>query len=417
MTKKITFKLFSCVELVALVCVVLLYTVFYNTSKNNYFFTIIDNSKINSIIGYVQSNPVKTSSGKFYIFDVKTTYTQTKKISSSSQGVVKIMCPTSIVESHYPGKLYNKYGSIIEVGGKINFFNLNYLQNDSFYSGIYLCNNIELLGWKNNFCKFRAFCRLQFKRLMFQWKDCGGLLLALLSGSKEYTNVSLANAFKNAGLSHILALSGMHLSFFSAIAIGISKKLTGKKYQNFFSLLAIIIFVWFAGLSPSLLRALLCSIISIIFSALFVNTSFLCVLVLSFLIQSIISPLDVYSLAFMLSYGALFGIIFFSDFFYRILSFFLPKYLSSNFASSLGAQIITLPICLVFFKTFAPIGIIATVVVSPLISVFLILGFLFTIISLCIPPLLLPLGVLLNFVYNIIDVVVCFFEKFPTISI
>ena len=81
--------------------------------------------------------------------------------------------------------------------------------------------------------KSRAFCRLEFKRMMFSWGKAGGFLLALLSGSKEYLDIDLVENFKKSGLSHILALSGMHLSLLSGIAAFIGKKIGIKKISAF----------------------------------------------------------------------------------------------------------------------------------------------------------------------------------------
>ena len=68
---------------------------------------------------------------------------------------------------------------------------------------------------------------------MFYWNEAGGLFLALISGIREYTDQSAADSFRRAGLSHILALSGMHLSLFSGITAKISHK-TGKKAEFIF---------------------------------------------------------------------------------------------------------------------------------------------------------------------------------------
>ena len=73
--------------------------------------------------------------------------------------------------------------------------------------------------------RFRALCRLYFKRMMFAWGSAGGLLLALLCGARDFTESETADAFRMAGLSHILALSGMHLSLFYGLAAFAGKKL------------------------------------------------------------------------------------------------------------------------------------------------------------------------------------------------
>ena len=103
-----------------------------------------------------------------------------------------------------------------------------------------------------------------FKRLMYKWGNAGGLLLALLCGAREYTDIAIAENFKNAGLSHVLALSGMHLSMFSSIAVLIGNKIGRKKLTYAIRIIVLILFVWFAGFSPSLLRAFICSTLTLI---------------------------------------------------------------------------------------------------------------------------------------------------------
>ncbi|NLM01223.1 MAG: ComEC/Rec2 family competence protein [Treponema sp.] len=418
---KTKFRFFSSIEIAAFLCVLLIYTKIVPVYIRQPFLCVFKNDEISQITGIVCSNPNKTSKGNVYIFNVKTN----KAISKNgdfcdSSGIISVMAPTNLIEAHYPGKLYHDFGSVIENGVKIQLKNLRNFKSSEKKKNetpLFYCEKIETNGWKNAFAKIRAVFRIQFKRLMFQWRGAGGLLLALLSGSREYTDTNLANAFRNAGLSHILALSGMHLSFFSGIATKTGKGIFGKKYVGIFSLFAIFTFVWFAGLSPSLFRALICSILLLFFNTINLKVSMFTILSCSFIIQAIIFPQDVNAIAFILSYGALLGIILFSKPFQKIINPFCPKKIANSLAASVGAQFITMPVSLSVFGSFASIGIIATVIVSPLISLFLLLGFALVIISLLIPPLLEPLGVIINIVYNIINYMVCFFAQAPSISI
>ena len=86
---------------------------------------------------------------------------------------------------------------------------------------------------------------------MKDWGRAGGFLLALLSGSKEYLDSKISNTFRHSGLSHILALSGMHLSLISSIAGIVENKSALKKLGLLLKVGTIILFVWFAGISPS----------------------------------------------------------------------------------------------------------------------------------------------------------------------
>ena len=367
----------------------------------------------------MQSTPVKISSGKYYSANLSVNKLYSKTSNSSAFGTIKVYIPTEMVESYFPGKLFslakNKGAFIYEAGASYTF--QGKFSKDGFY--VKECSSCS---WPTNlFGKidyFRALCRLHFKRLMYKWGQGGGLLLALLSGSKEYTESTTSDAFKNAGLSHILALSGMHLSMFSAISLFLVNIIGRKKLTYIIRIIALIFFVWFAGFSPSLLRAFICAILSLL-STMYGSkkTDLLLILCFSFLLQSIISPSDIYNIGFIMSYGALAGIIISSSFFRFFYSKLFPNFISNSLAASSGAQIITAPISLKVFGSFAPIGIIATSIVSPLITIFIYSGLTLIILSLLIPILEGPSGIFINFQYNIIKYLVLIFSRVPKWSV
>lgn len=371
------------------------------------------------ISGKLLSSPVKSSSGKNYsasfeLYSVK----DLKNSKSSAFGKSTILIPSNLVEAYFPGKLYTlinkKNAFLYEAGG-------NYTFKGKFFGDFFIVENCLENTWDENFFGkidyFRALCRLQFKRLMYSWNEAGGLLLSLLSGQREYTEPFVSESFKNSGLSHILALSGMHLSMFSAIAIFFGNRLNRKKLTFIIRIIALILFVWFAGFSPSLLRAFICSILLILASMASVEQpDMIIILCFSFIFQSIISPSDIKNYGFILSYGALFGILLTNNFFLKFYSIFTPKIIATSLSSSTGAQIFTAPISLKLFGTFSPIGIIATTIISPLISIFIYSGLIFIVISLIFPILSSYSGILLNFEYTIIKYLVGFFSLAPRIS-
>ena len=168
---------------------------------------------------------------------------------------------------------------------------------------------------------------------------------------------------------------------------------------------------------PSLFRALLCMILGSVFKKLDIKTNLLGILSLSFLIQISIFPSHIYNYGFILSYCALIGLDFGQKLFLPLFCKIFPKKLSSDISSSLGAQLITSPICLVGFGTCSPFGVIASVVVSPLASIFLSFGIFALILSLIIPFLLSPIGCIMSVIYVILTWIVNFFAKFPIIQI
>lgn len=411
------------VFLSSVLCIFLFYSGILLQFEHFSYFSLIPKSCVNKIQGKILSSPSKISNGKYYSCSFQVTNVASLEFSSSAKGKIKLFIPTELVEAYFPGKLYSSskkttgdgVETLFESGGIFTF-------TGNFSSTGFYAKQCNSSFWEKSFLSkidyFRALCRLQFKRLMYSWGESGGLLLALLCGAKEYTNQTISENFRNAGLSHILALSGMHLSMFSAIAIFFGKRIGRKKLSFIIRIIALFCFVWFAGLSPSLLRAYICAMLT-----LFATMSgteapdMIMILCFSFLIQSIISPQDIYNVGFILSYTALAGILIFNRFFYHFYVKFMPKPLSSSLSSSTSAQIFTAPISLKLFGSFAPIGVIATSIISPFVTIFIYLGIFLIIFSLIFPFFAGYSATIMNFLYNIIKYLVAFFAQFPKWSI
>ncbi len=401
------------VFLAALICILVFYSGLIKLKDRNSFYSLIRPAQVDFLSGQMISSPAKTSNGKYYSGKLKVWSSGNDFVMSSASGNVKVFIPSDMAEVYLPGKLYSvANGAFFEAGGMYSLKGHFSGDGQSFYVEHCLSS-----GFPHTFYGrldyFRALCRLQFKRLMYSWGNAGGLLLALLCGAKEYTSSEISLGFKRAGLSHILALSGMHLSMFSGIALFAGKKIGRKKLSFIIRIFALVFFVWFAGFSPSLLRAFICSLLTIIAALANVKKpDMLLILAFSFLCQTIISPADIYNVGFILSYTALAGILLTNRFFRSIYNRFLPGYFSASLGSSTGAQIFTAPVSLKMFGSFAPIGIIATSVVSPVVTIFIYSGLLFIIVSLIIPPLALPSGIFINLEYTIIKFLISFFSRF-----
>lgn len=402
--------------LAVIVLIFILYSPLFNMKLNKGVFCLTDLESVNIIYGKLQSSPIKCSNEKYYSSTISISKVTTNKEESfSCIGQIKVYIPSKMIEALFPDKLYSKSKSkvncIYETGGEYIFSGK--IKNDCFYVDNCLFNNWNE-NLKGKIAYFRALCRLQFKRCMANWGKAGGLLLALLCGSREYTDSNISNAFKLAGLSHILALSGMHLSMFSGIAMFIGKKSKRKKLSFSIRIIVLIIFVWFAGFSPSLLRAFICAFLILISSYIDENSpDMLSILCTSFILQIIISPLDLESLGFILSYTALAGIIIFNNIFKIAFIKFLPQYPAVSLSSSTSAQIFTIPISLSKFGCYSPIGIIATCIISPLITIFIYTGFIAIILSFIFPFISNIGGIFMNFQYNIINYMVLIFSKVP----
>lgn len=434
------------------------YSGFFRIKPQHQYRTVFPSARVGVISGTVVENPTKVSGYK-NAYRVKIRLDSVGMADGAqgyASGIVETYVPTSLYEIHSPGKLYSAWSGqkqdfLIDCGAKVEFKVVpksvkNYKDRDGGIKTEFHVTDIRKCDWKcdrnssneipfgkisaaekvkcafekflSRAAKIRALSRLHFSRLMYAWENAGGLVLALLSGSREYLPPEAGEAFRNAGLSHILALSGMHLSLFSGLAFFIGKKSLGKRFAPILEIFAVLLFFWFAGKSPSLFRALLFSICATVSALTHKKVkSSLNVLALCFLIHASIFPNDIFELGFKLSYGALAGIICLNEFFAKPLCRALPRCAGDSLSQSAGAQFFTIPICLKYFGIFAPGGMLASTVVSPIITAFVYLALAAISLSLVFPFLAPIFGSVLGAFYFAIEKLVIAFAKIPRIKI
>lgn len=418
----------------ALITAFLMYSGMVDVCSRHAAVSVVPESDMKYIAGTIASSPVKSSTGTSYSMTVDLSHVAGTRISGPASGRVTLYVDASSVEALLPGRLYSAAESVTaEAGAESTFIYETgaYIQAEvSFtdrpsnapvpctveYAQFY-AKNVTFCGWRSTLDRIRAMARLLLKRILFAWGGAGGLLLALISGAREYTETDVSDSFRDAGLSHILALSGMHLSLFSSLTENTAGRALGRKMQPLLTLGASFVFVWFAGAGPSLVRALICMCITSVSGIAGIKISTLEKVCLSFLIHVCIFPEDAGSAAFMLSYGALLGLYAGDIIFKPLVSRFFPPSVASSVSASLGAQLCTAPVSIILFGECRPGGIIASVVVSPLASCFVTGGIVSLAVILAFPFLLHPVGVIMNYVYSLIRRFVMQFAAIPGISV
>ena len=336
--------------------------------------------------------------------------------SSASAGRLSLTLPPSFVEAFYPGRLYSGPSApgLVEEGA---FFLFTGRWNRA--TGLFEVSGAQDLGWGRglsaSFYRIRAVARLYFRRILYAWGRPGGLVLALLSGSRDYLDTRLIESFRRTGLSHVLALSGMHLSFVSSFFGLSAARLFGKRHSFLPRLFAVCLFAFFAGFSPSLFRAFLFTLLLSFCSRFHVSQpDAKAVLGVVFLLHVLLRKDDLWSPAFMLSYAAIAGILFFTRFFEKLLVPVLPPVIASSLAASSSAFMATAPISWGIFGYLAPVGILASVAVSPLVGLFLLMSLVSVAASLAVPALSPLCGGLLGVLYLLIDRTASLFALLPS---
>ena len=413
----------SVLHITTVLIIFFLWTGILIPKSHSSFVSLLSQNNINQIDCTVCSNPIKKGEKNYQVLVKLITVYEEKspdKIAAySSKGYTTALIPGKFVESYMPDKLYSSSGVknaiICEEGFDLKL--KGYFQNGQFYCT--QAQNIQISnGILSKIKKFRGVLRIYFRRYCYSWGKAGGLFLALLSGIREYTDPVLSDNFKNAGLSHILALSGMHLSLFNNLAKKIFSIFKKKTIILLGQISFILFFVWFAGISPSLYRALLFSLTGL-FILMLKNKSISMtkVFCISFIIHCITRPWDTAELSFKLSYGAIGGILVLSQGVQNIMQKILPEYTASSLSSSFASQTFTLPVCVKQLGLLTPIGLFSTIFVSPLITMFIYTGIIFFILGIIVPPLGAAGAFLMKILYTVIEKSVHIFSLFPSITL
>ncbi|MDR2516309.1 MAG: ComEC/Rec2 family competence protein [Spirochaetaceae bacterium] len=203
-------------------------------------------------------------------------------------------------------------------------------------------------------------------------KTWGGLALALLLGIRDNLDSGLAASYRNAGLAHILALSGMHLGIVAAVLAFLLKKPLGVKGSALVSSIGVVLYVYLAAVQPSLARAAVMYLAGAAAVIFVLPVRLPLILGLTFIIQIALWPGAGDSVSFVLSYLALAGILLPGRALTGILRGKAPAFLAAPLAASTGAFLAGMGATAFYFGIVQPMGIVASLVVSPLTTVFMI---------------------------------------------
>lgn len=210
--------------------------------------------------------------------------------------------------------------------------------------------------------------------------DSQEIALALLLGEKKSLDPRIKDAYSQAGVMHVLAVSGLHVGIIYALLVFIIRPLKLSKKLKTVYFLGVIAIIWFyailTGLSPSVVRA------STMFTLLTLGLmrerkpSIFNILAFSAILMISFNPAVIYEVGFQLSYLAVGGIVLLQPI---ILRLWLPStkvmYWAWELISvSVAAQLATLPLTIYYFHVFPTYFILGNLFILPLVLVVMQVG-------------------------------------------
>lgn len=320
-------------------------------------------------------------------------------------------------------------GIQVEVGDELSFtahlFASSLVQNGQIKTNI-LKNNIQYYGYidQNSLqitkgkADFIDATKDKSKDILLDSmnEQNAGFAYATLVGDKSLLNDTYYNTFKNAGLAHILAVSGLHVGFLvGAVLFILNLCKLRKKYQFFVVAGVLLLYCTLCGFSPSIFRASVMSLCLMLGMVLGEQNDPLSNLSLAGIIVLIFQPLYLYDVGFLLSFGSVFGILLLSKQISKLLQKIkLPKTLAELIAVTVSATLGTIPPVFAYFGEMSIISVVSNLVVLPLFSIMFVVLLICTTINLIFAlPFLMTVA---EFFVNIVVNLSAIFAKFQTIK-
>ncbi len=200
----------------------------------------------------------------------------------------------------------------------------------------------------------------------------GSLLVAMVFGEKSGMDDEQKELYQKMGISHIFAISGLHISLISLGVYQLLRRATGSfAVSGVVSGIFIVLYVLLIGMGISAIRASVMFMMRVgadISGRVYDIRTSLAVAAMCILIPN---SLYLYDGGFLLSFGAILGVIYLIPFWEMVFRKMKIEKLRQGLAASIGIQCMILPVLLYFYYEISPYSIFLNILIIPIMTVLL----------------------------------------------
>ena len=305
-----------------------------------------------------------------------------------------------------------KYGQIVSGGAHLYPLSGGHGYNSFDDLHYYLCDGIiaktskpDSLSLEDGKSDIYGICLSARKAIKFAIDDIfqknGPLICGMLLGEKTSINHHYMNAFRDSGTAHLFAVSGLHVGLFVAfLSIIIPKR---RAWLRIFIVGAfLLLYCAVTAFPASLVRSSIMSMCLLMASPLNRRYDLLSSISLAAVIVLVANPFMLFNVSFQLSFCAVAAIALIYKPVTTLLSRAIHGYISAAISISLCGTIGTLPLSVYYFGRIPLLGVLANIIVVPLVPLVLVPSLLLIVIYFILPGAARPLAVFPSFVLNVI---------------
>ena len=274
------------------------------------------------------------------------------------------------------GDLYVRGGEIFI---KANSSNIEFMERDGLYDMVF--------GFRQRI--YRCIERTFAYNLDYRY---GPLARALILGDRTGISDYQYDGFKKSGTAHLIAISGMHISFLALIIYMILGRAVKKPLLVVFITIILIMYNFILDLRPGVMRATIWVLSAIIAGSWNRERGSSRILCISFVIMLTFNPIFMDDAAFWLSFSAMTGVVFVYPIIRNILKVLkIPVKIINNYFTGIilltaSIQIICGPLLLYYFKSLPLISPVSNLFILPFFYGLIFMLFMAAFLSVIWPP-------------------------------
>ena len=276
------------------------------------------------------------------------------------------------INNKYPLKnIYGKLG-YKENGKYEGYFLVKYIKE---YENIYFVELEDIKSTKIEDSFLEKYLQTLFNRAEENYSyGIRNINRAILLGDNTRIKKDLKDKIRYIGLSHIFAMSGLHIGLVIVIFYFIFKKtVKNKRLIEILLLISITLYYLSVKESPSFTRAYIMAVVYLLGKLFYEKVDLRKTLFVSAIISILINPIAIFSVSFQLSYGAMIAITYIFPYVRKInyKKFKILDYIL--FTSTI--QIFLIPITVYYFSTVQVLSLISNLIFLPLASFYITINY------------------------------------------
>ena len=309
---------------------------------------------------------------------VKLEYDIVQDVLITIQGIDYSLVPGVII------RIPNKFSLVDNLRNPDEFDYKTYLNRQGIFFQAYInSKNYEIVSISPTISNRINSLKMSLNKLILTSKlssDSKYFLSAILLGDKHNLNVETRNLFSNIGISHVLALSGLHVGIISLLVYFLLFPLDyiiDRRIRVFLSIALLIMYAILTGLSVSVVRATLLSSVCAIGFCLRRKISPINLLAFVAFVMIVINPQWIYDIGFQLSFLAVLFILIFA---HKINPINRKKVILYNIMSlisvTISASMGTFMLSAYYFHVIPVMFLIPNLILIPILPILLFIGIL-----------------------------------------